>query len=231
MRARYEVHGKPGQEPADSAQEENVQHLIFSTLYNVTKLTQGKYSNVYHFDSKASITDYIRSLGIPSSSFMPGFYLPNLESMFNPSPQEPHAYTLALPMPPSTLIPWFAAAQDTGKFVKAMALKRDEVLGKEVLASTTYLSAEAVVDIFRKVKPETGKGATFVTIDEDTFRGFLSKAGMPDFATLEMYENMAFMDEFGYYGKKSLDWSLSLLDEKPTTIEEFFTTGKWKDMK
>ncbi|KAI4266425.1 MAG: hypothetical protein L6R35_006947 [Caloplaca aegaea] len=40
-------------------------------------------------------------------------------------------------------------------------------------------------------------------------------------AAQELYENLAFMDEFGYYGKDSLDWSHSLLDEKPTTLKDF----------
>ena len=227
-------------------QEQGVQHLIFSALFDVTKLTGGEFPNVYHFDSKAKIEQYIRSLGIPASFFMPGFYMSNFESMMNPGPNG--AYMLALPMPPTTPIPLFDAEDDTGKFVKAMAMKRDKVLGKNILAATDYYTAEEVAETFKKVKPETG--GAFMTIDKDTYKGFMAKAGMPDFAQQEMYENMAFMNGYGYFGKKSLDESLDvsttfdarterfqltdgqLLDEKPTTLADFIGKNrKWKDLK
>lgn len=63
------------------------------------------------------------------------------------------------------------------------------------------------MEAFKSVK---GKELGFMRIDKDTYKGFLAKAGMPEFAQQELYENMAFMDEFGYYGKKSLDWSLGV---------------------
>ncbi|KAL8897619.1 MAG: hypothetical protein Q9207_007125 [Kuettlingeria erythrocarpa] len=225
----HELELQQGKNIADVCKEAGVQHLIWSGLVDVTKLTGGKFPHVYHFDSKAHVSDYIREIGIPSSTFMPGFYMSNLDTMFNPSPQ---AYTFAMPMPPKTPIPFFDAANDTGKFVKAMLMKREQVLGRSVLAATDYYAAADVPRIFEKVKPEAGKGAQFVTIDEETYKGFLTGAGMPDFAAQELYENMAFMDEFGYFGKEGLEWSHSLLDEKPTTLEEFFATApKWKDLK
>ncbi|KAI4170950.1 MAG: hypothetical protein LQ343_004608 [Gyalolechia ehrenbergii] len=224
----HELELQQGKNIADVCKDVGVQHLIWSGLIDVTKLTNGKFPNVYHFDSKAHIDSYIRSIGVPSSTFTPGFYMSNLESMMNPSPVPPHAYTLALPMPPSTPIPFFDAAGDTGKFVKAMLLKRDKVLGKNVLAATDYYAAADVPKIFEQVKQELGKGAQFMTIDKETYKGFLTGAGMPEFAAQELYENMAFIDEFGYFGKESLDWSLSLLDEKPTTLAEFFAKApKW----
>lgn len=156
----------------------------------------------------------------------------NLDSFFRPSPQEPHVYTLALPMPPATPVPLFDAEDDTGKFVKAMVLKREQVLGKNVLAATAYYKVEEVASTFAKVKPEAGQGAQFVTIDKDTYKGFLKAAGMPDFAQEELYENMAFMDEYGYYGNRSLDESLAILDEKPTTLAEYFEKSPaFKDLK
>lgn len=132
----------------------------------------------------------------------------NLDSMLSPpSDQNNNTFTLALPMPPTTPIPFFDAAADSGKFVKAMVLKREQVLGKNVLGATDYYPIEAVPKTFKEVK---GKEAQFMRIDEGTFKGFMAGAGMPDFAQTEMYENMAFMDEFGYYGKADLGWSLGV---------------------
>ncbi len=162
---------------------------------------------------------------------MPGYYMSNLDGILNPSPQEPHPYTLALPMPPATPIPLFDAADDTGKFVKAMIMKRDEVLGKNVLAASAYYAAEEIPRTFAKVKPETGKGAQFIQIDKETFKGYLAEAGLPEFAQEELYENMAFMHDFGYYGKKGLDDSLAILDEQPTSLADYLEKApKWKGM-
>ena len=179
---------------------------------------------------------------------MPGFFMSNLDTMMIPSPQDPKAYIFALPMPPTTPIPWFDSGDDTGKFVKAMVMKQEEVMGKNVLGATDYYTPEQVVETLKSMKKETG--AQFIQLDKDTYKGYLAKAGMPEFAQEELYQNMSFMNDYGYYGKKSLDWSLGvsppsddtglyvilivyqLLDEKPTTLAEFFAKApKWKDLK
>ena len=110
-------------------------------------------------------------------------------------------------MPPTTPIPFFDAADDTGKFVKAMIMKREQVLGKQIFAATDYYMVQEVPETFARVKPDAGKGAQFLSVDKDTYKGFLAQAGMPGFAQEELYENMAFMNEFGYYGKHSLEES------------------------
>ena len=127
--------------------------------------------------------------------------------MINPSPQPPNTLTLALPMPPTTPIPLFDAAADSGKFVKAMVTQRDKVLGKNVLAATAYTTPAEIVETFKKAK---GVEAAFWQPDKETYKGFLAQGGMPEFAQQELYENMSFMNEFGYFRKESLDWSLEV---------------------
>ena len=166
------------------------------------------YKNVYHFDSKAAIEAYIRSSGIPASFFMPGFFMSNLETALRSDGQSPPTYTMAMPFPPTTPIPFFDPADDSGKFVKAMVMKRDEVLGKNVLGATAYSTPEDVIKAFKKVKK--GVQAQFVQIDKDTYTGALAQAGMPQYIQDELYENMAFLNDYGYYGKRSLDWSHSV---------------------
>lgn len=110
-------------------------------------------------------------------------------------------------MPPTTPIPFFDAADDTGKFVKAMIMKREQVLGKQIFAATDYYMVQKMPETFARVKPKAGKGAQFLSVHKDTYKGFLAEAGMPDPAQEELYENMAFMNEFGYYEKQSLEKS------------------------
>ena len=66
-----------GRNMADAAKEHDVQHLIWSTLPNVAKITSGRLNSVY-WDGKAEIDDYIRTLGLPATSLWLPFYFENL---------------------------------------------------------------------------------------------------------------------------------------------------------
>ena len=71
-----------GKSMADAAVAEGVDLLIWSSLPNVTKMTEGKLTGVKHFDSKATVETYIRALPIKSAFYMPAFYILYLRSMF-----------------------------------------------------------------------------------------------------------------------------------------------------
>ena len=188
----------------NEAKECGVQHLIWSSLYNVTKLTGGKFPNVEHFDSKAEVEQYIRDSGIPATFFMPGFFMSNVPgSMFRQLPPS-NDWTIALPIPACTPIPFLDAGDDTGKFVKGILTHRDKVLGKRVLAATDYYTPSDAITIFKDLFPIAGKSANFVQISKDDYKGALAQAGLPEKAQQELYENMAFMNDHGYYGKASL---------------------------
>ena len=181
-----------------------MQHLIWSSLYDVTKLTGGKFPHVEHFDSKAAVEQYIREIGVPATYFMPGFFMSNFPGgSFRQLPPS-NDWTIALPMPPETPIPFFDAGGDTGKFVKGILTHRDKVLGKRVLAATDYYTPLDAIAIFKDLFPAAGKSAKFVQLSKDDYKGALAKAGMPEKAQEELYENMTFMNEYGYYGKAGL---------------------------
>lgn len=75
-----ETEVKQGRNIAEVSAELNVEHLVWSSLPNVTTLSNGALPNVEHFDGKAEIDAYIRELGVPMTSFVPGFYMSNLKS-------------------------------------------------------------------------------------------------------------------------------------------------------
>ena len=197
-----------------------MQHLIWSSLLDVNKLTSGKFPKVYHFDSKAAVETYIRELGIPATFYLPGFYMSNAPSYLRPSPPD-NAYTLYLPIPPDTPIPMFAAEDDTGKFVKAVLKNREALLGKRIYAATAYYTPNDFIAAFKKAFPETGKTAKFVEVSKEQYMSALAGAGMPPKAQEEMAENMMFMADTGYFGGERLDESLKYLEEKPTELEPY----------
>lgn len=175
---------------ADAAKAAGVQHFIWSSLMNVTELSKGKLPGVTHFDSKAKVEEYIRSIDLPATYFMPGFYMSNLPGgMFRQAPPD-NDWTLALPIPGSTPVPLLATVEDTGKFVKAILLNREKVLGKRIYGATGYYTLDEMVKEFKEAFPEAGKTAKEVELPHDVFKGIMGKNGMPEAGQEELLQNM-----------------------------------------
>ncbi|GKT43112.1 NmrA-like family domain-containing protein 1 [Colletotrichum spaethianum] len=215
-----------GKNIADAALEAGVEHFIFSSLLDINKLSNGVLPEVYHFDSKAAVEEYVRTTSLPSTFFLPGFYMSNLPGgMLRQTPPD-NAWAFNFPVPASSPIPFFDPAADTGKFVKGIVLNREKVLGKRILAATAYTTAGEAVEVFKKVYPEAGKTARYNEISHDDFRGALKGQGMPDFAAEELLQNMRLLNEFGYYGGEKLDESHAIVEDKLTTWEDYVKKAK-----
>ena len=172
--------------------------------------------------------EYARSVGIPATFFLPGFYMSNIPGgMFRRSPPS-NAWTFTLPVSANAPIPLFDT-KDTGKYVKAAVLNRDKLLGKQILGATEYLTTGQVVETFKKAFPEAGKDASFKQVPAEAFKEVLVKAqGMPDFVAQEFLENMLLLDQFGYYGGASLDETHNLVEDHLTTwAEHLRSSPKW----
>ncbi|KAL0935368.1 hscarg protein [Colletotrichum truncatum] len=214
-----------GKNIVDAAQEAGVEHFIFSSLLDINKLTNGVLPDVYHFDSKAAVEEYARTLSLPSTFFLPGFYASNVPGgLLRPTPPD-NAWALNLPIPESAQIPIFDTA-DTGKFIKGIVLNREKVLGKRILGATEYITAGEALETFKKVYPEAGKNAKYNQLTHDQFRDILKSQGLPDFAAEEMLQNFRLLDEFGYYGGEKLDESHAIVEDKLTTWEDHVKAAK-----
>ncbi|KAI0443257.1 NMRAL1 protein [Xylaria telfairii] len=207
-----------GRNIADASKEAGVKHLIWSSLLNVTKLSGGKLARVYHFDSKAHVEEYIRSIGVPATFFMPGFYMSNIPGGMLSKRGE--NWVFSLPIASTSPIPLYNPA-DTGKYVKGIVNNKEALLGKRFTGATEYLTAQGVIDTFKSVFPEAGKTAGYFETPKDAFYGFMKSTGLPEFAVDEMYENMVLMQDFGYYGGLQLDESLGFVEDRLTTWAEF----------
>lgn len=183
--------------------------MIWSELLNVTKLSGGKFPNVEHFDSKSAVGDYMRKIELPTTFFLPGFFMPNFEQWIQKAPPN-NDWSLFLPMDADTPIPMFSPGDDSGTFVKAILTHRDTLLGKNVYAATDYYTPTQIMDVFAEAYPKTEGKVKYVQISKEDYKGSLGGMGMPEKAQQELYENMMFMKEFGYYGKASLDESLAV---------------------
>ncbi|KAM5343765.1 hypothetical protein ACJ41O_012302 [Fusarium nematophilum] len=210
-----------GKNVADVAEAVGVQHLIHSSLLHVTKATNGRLQYVKHFDYKAEAEEYIRSKNVPSTFFLPGYFMSNYVALKMLQKSEDGVYNLAYPVGSEARFPLIDASSDTGKYVVAIIKKRDSLLGKQVLAAAGYYTPRQIVSEFEKV---TGKKARFIQIDAETYKGFL-----PPFMANEMLENHLFIEEPGYYLGKDLDESQKLLADaglSSTTWGEFLEQNK-----
>lgn len=86
-----------GKNLADAAKEAGVQHIVFSSLINVTDASNGRLPHVAHFDSKANVEKYIRSQNLPATFIQPGYYMTNFTNLQLLRKGDDGAYTLAGP--------------------------------------------------------------------------------------------------------------------------------------
>lgn len=193
-------------------------------------MSGGKYPNVYHFDSKATIEEYIREIGLPAAFFMPGYYMSNIAGSNINNYQGPYNFTL--PVKTDTPIPLLDTVADSGKFVAGMLKNWEKVKGKGIYAATDYYTPDSIIKTFQEVKPQDGQGGQALALTSEQFKGALAGAGMPDFIQQELLENMLMMQDFGYYGGADLKESHSIVSEPLTTWKEFVEKEpKWKDLK
>ncbi|KAJ5306190.1 hypothetical protein PENANT_c024G06725 [Penicillium antarcticum] len=212
------VHGK---NVADVAKETGVQHLIFSSLLNVTETSGGKLTHVPHFDHKAEVEKYIRSTGVPATFVLPGYFMSNYSVFGMLRKGEDDVYNLAYPVGKDAPFPLIDIATDLGKYVAAALKGRSDVLGSQILAAADYYSPSRILVEFEEV---TGKKTNFVQVDSETYKSF-----MPGPMGEEMLENHLFIESPGYYNGKSLKESNDLLKKhgyEATSWKQFLEKNK-----
>lgn len=105
-----------GKNVADAAKDAGVQHIVFSSLINVTDASNGRLPHVAHFDRKADIEKYIRSQSIPATFIQPGYYMTNFTNLQLLRKGDDGSYTLAGPTNGSKAqLPLFYPDNDMGK--------------------------------------------------------------------------------------------------------------------
>ncbi|QPC71976.1 hypothetical protein HYE68_002728 [Fusarium pseudograminearum] len=208
-----------GKAVADACKTAGVKQLVFSSLLDTKKISNGRLTHIKHFEGKAEIEEYIRQINVPATFVLPGFFASNLFTSIRKN--EDGSYAWALPGDgDKTQVPIFDVQGDMGKFVKAAIKNFPGTLNKRVFAATDYYSPNRITTEFSEVM---GKPATFNQVPADVFKTFLP-AAVAD----ELTENMMLLEDPGYYGGADLKESLDMLDEKPITWKEFVEKNKSK---
>ncbi|WBW73749.1 NmrA family protein [Schizosaccharomyces osmophilus] len=202
---------------ANAAVAAGAKYLIFSTLFHITRVSGGKYYKGRHFDCKAEVEDYIRTLPIKSAFFAPGCFMQNFDWNMKPHPIGDGTYALPNIVAPSTKLP-LINIEETGKFVAAILANANDFEGKILAGATQLYTMEEIVRIMSK---SSGKTVVYNQLPEKVFRNFLPSS-MADY----LVDMLLYIQDFGYYGPKTKDlvvWTAANARGKLTNLEEYFT--------
>ncbi|PWY67124.1 NmrA family transcriptional regulator [Aspergillus sclerotioniger CBS 115572] len=212
------VHGK---NVVDVAKEAGVEHLIFSSLLHVTGTTAGRLKHVPHFDQKAEVERYIRSLGVPATFVLREYFMTNYSMIGFIWKGENGIWTLAYPVGKEAKFPLIDISADMGKYVAASLRNRSATPGTQLLGAEDYYTPTRILEEFEQV---TGNKTQFVLVDPETYKSFI-----PGPMGQEMLENHLFIESPGYFNGKSLEESKELVANaryKLTTWKEFLEQNK-----
>ena len=218
-----EIETRQAKDLCKAALEEGVKYIIFSSMSHPYKISNGKLKNVEHFDDKAEIEEYIRSLPVKSAFFAPGSFMQNFTSHLvpRPSPAGDGTYVMASIINPTTEMPLIDIT-DTGKWTGAILADPEKYEGKFFAAAEGMYTLPQACEIMSKV---TGKTVKFQQLPDEVFKGFL-----PEGLREQLYEMWVFNREYGYYGsdmKELVGWAKSQARGELTGLEEWFRREKY----
>jgi uncharacterized protein YbjT (DUF2867 family) len=124
---------------ADIAKENNIEHLVYSSVANADKNT-----GIPHFESKYKIEQHVKNLGIPHTIIGPTFFMENL---LGPGLEQGQ---LALPLSSSSVLQQ-RALQNIAEFSALVLGRRKPFLGKRIDIASDEVTAEQAAEILSDV--------------------------------------------------------------------------------
>ncbi|KAL8697175.1 MAG: hypothetical protein Q9201_007262 [Fulgogasparrea decipioides] len=213
-KASAEVEVARGKAIADAAVAVEAELIIWSSLPNVTAMTNGKITVWENFDSKATVETYIRELPIKSAFFMPAMYMQMMKHVLTPQLNEEGELIFSVVWSKDTPCPLIDIT-DTGKFLVPILLNPDKYNKTSFTAATAFYTPAEMMESWRKV---TGKEMKFVQAVS------ASSQALPPKAAEMLKEGVGLIEDFKYYGftaEKDLEWTLAQLDDPLTSWEDF----------
>ena len=111
----------------NEARARGVEHLVWSTLPDVEKLSGGRF-NVVHFTGKAKVDAAVEAVGFPRYTFVEApFYFQNFLTMMGPQPLPNGGRGWAVPMNPAAQVIHAGDVHEVGRAVAAAFGAGDKV--------------------------------------------------------------------------------------------------------
>lgn len=172
-----------GKNLIDAVKEAAIEHFVFSTLPYVHKLSDWKLE-VPHFDLKAKLEEYARSLKLPTTYTHVAFYYENFLYFFPPRLQEDGSHMFGFPQGDTPLAA--VSVEDTGGVVTAIFERPDEFRGKTVGIVGDDLPCSKYAEIMSRV---LGKKIVYRYIPREVFAKF-GFPGADDLANMFEYNRL-----------------------------------------
>jgi uncharacterized protein YbjT (DUF2867 family) len=128
-----------GKMMANIAKENNIEHLVYSSVANADKNT-----GIPHFESKYKVEQHIKNLGIPYTIIGPTFFMENL---LGPGLEQGQ---LALPLSQSTTLQQ-SALENIAEFSALVLERRKPFLGKRIDIASDEVTGEQAAEILSNV--------------------------------------------------------------------------------
>lgn len=106
---------------------------------------------VGHFDAKADVEAYIRTLPIAKTFYSPGAFMQNFTSYFRAIPMGSGSFSMMQFVSPETKLPLIDITNDTGKFIEAILQRPEDYEDRVVAAAAGVYSFQEVADIMSKL--------------------------------------------------------------------------------
>jgi uncharacterized protein YbjT (DUF2867 family) len=212
----YEHEVNHGRALADAAVAAGVPFYIYSTLPHAGKNSSGKLKNMGHFDGKAEVEQYIRTLPMRSAFISPGSFMSNFHATVAPRPVGNGVYALFNFVKPNTPMPLIDAGGDTGKWVAAILADFANYEGKTLCCATALYTFQEIADAMTKA---SGKKVVYKQLPEEAWRAFL-----PPTMSDHLAEMFRYFQDYGYYGentKEKVKWSAEQSRGKLSSLDDY----------
>ncbi|KAF7589539.1 hypothetical protein BBP40_004162 [Aspergillus hancockii] len=162
-----------GRNIISAAKECCIKHLVFSSLPDIVKASDGQFKRIHHMNNKHTIEQLARKELDGFTSLMPGFFYTNLVWSQYCRLREDGVVQFCVPLPGNKMVQWTDPAHDMGAFsAKIFGLGVEKTKGKTYLALGPRITPEGMAKAFTRV---TGKPAVHSPISFEEF-GHLSSA-------------------------------------------------------
>ena len=213
-----------GKQQADAAVEAGVQHVVFSSLENVEKITGGK-NFAPHFTDKARVEEYIRTLPITSSFVIMAYFYTNFVEYYPPH-MEGDTLVMPIYLPQDYRAPFVDPLTAAGPAVLEMLDNPSKYAGQTLPVIGDMLTPNEMIETFMRV---TGKKARYASAfkREEFLHYFPFFADMGQF--VEESEGMVqYTVEHGFFrSDRDLLWSRQI-NPNSLTWEQFLRKTGWQ---
>ncbi|CAD6580118.1 MAG: hypothetical protein CYPHOPRED_001093 [Cyphobasidiales sp. Tagirdzhanova-0007] len=215
-----------GKMMVDAAKEAGLQLFIYAGLPSYIKISNGKYVNVDHFDGKAEVEAYAKSVKLNTVSIQPAMYMENFGPGSPGSARRGEDGQLNYFFPQGfakAKVSLINVVEDYGLFVQKVIENNNYPTGSTVMACSDIINGQDFLDT---VSAAAHQKIGAIEVPLEIYIQGLSKA-VGETTAREFGEMFATVWEYGYYGEEDPSKDQADLSRQPNTWASFVKRQDW----